>query len=60
MNFLFTQINPKSQYVAFLEGDDMYDPDNLAHKLSIFEEDETIDCVYSHYRLIDDHGQRIS
>jgi glycosyltransferase involved in cell wall biosynthesis len=36
MNFLIEKISTNSQYVAFLEGDDMYTPDNLEKKLQIF------------------------
>ncbi len=37
MKFLIKQANPESQYISFLEGDDMYTPNNLEEKMKIFE-----------------------
>jgi glycosyltransferase involved in cell wall biosynthesis len=37
MNFLFSKMSEDSEYVAFLEGDDMVVPDYLEKKLNIWE-----------------------
>ncbi|MEI8253582.1 MAG: hypothetical protein WCG25_07765 [bacterium] len=37
MNFLISLASNESKYIAFLEGDDLYTPDNLEEKLKIFE-----------------------
>lgn len=38
MNFLLSQISKDSEYVAFLEGDDIYTPDHLEKKLKLWRE----------------------
>jgi len=57
MNFLYTQINPYSQYIAFLEGDDMYNSHNLTQKIAVFEQHPDVSFVSSHHRLINEQGQ---
>jgi hypothetical protein len=36
MNFLFDKMSEDSEYVAFLEGDDMWIPQYLQKKLNIW------------------------
>jgi hypothetical protein len=36
MNFLLAQTNAQSEYLAFLEGDDLRHPEYLAKKIQIF------------------------
>lgn len=47
MNFLLSQVDAESQYIAFLEWDDLYTPDNLLKKLEIFEKYPDVKLVYS-------------
>lgn len=42
MKFLLKQVNPESEYISFLEGDDMYAPDNLEEKMKIFERNKKV------------------
>jgi len=53
MNFLLSQINPESRYIAFLEGDDIFTPDNLEKKLEIFEKYPEVTLVYNNLDFID-------
>lgn len=47
MNFLLSQVDSESQYIAFLEWDDLYTPDNLLKKLEIFEKYPEVKLVYN-------------
>lgn len=47
MNFLISQVSPDSEYIAFLEGDDMYTLDCLDKKLEIFQKYPEVAIVYS-------------
>jgi hypothetical protein len=42
MNFLLEKVSDESEYIAFLEGDDMFTSDNLDKKLNIFEKNKDI------------------
>lgn len=57
MNFLLEQMNPESQYVAFLEGDDLYTPDNIAEKMKIFTQYPEVALVYNNLDFIDAKGK---
>lgn len=53
MKFLLNNSDPKSTYIAFLEGDDMYTPDNLQKKISIFERYSEVWVVTSRTQFCD-------
>lgn len=53
MNFLLSQVNPESKYIAFLEGDDMYASTNLEEKIKIFEQYPKVVLVDSNHEKID-------
>jgi len=42
MNFLIEKVSNKSEYIAFLEWDDMFTPYNLEKKIKVFEEYEEV------------------
>jgi len=52
MNLLLSQISPESKYITFLEGDDMYTPENLEEKMKILGNDTTLVGVISHVSKI--------
>jgi len=54
MNFLLEKVNPDSEYIAFLEGDDMFTPDNLEEKLKIFEKYEEVWMIYNNLDFINE------
>ncbi|MDD2693546.1 MAG: glycosyltransferase [Candidatus Gracilibacteria bacterium] len=56
MNFLLEKVSLESEYIAFLEGDDMYTPDNLEKRLAIFREMPEVMLVYPQVSLIDAGG----
>ncbi|MCS6983426.1 MAG: glycosyltransferase [Candidatus Absconditabacterales bacterium] len=53
MRFLIAHIPPNTNFVAFLEGDDMMTPDNLTKKLDIFAHNPHLGIVYSDIAFID-------
>ncbi|MDD2891804.1 MAG: glycosyltransferase [Candidatus Gracilibacteria bacterium] len=57
MNFLLSQVSSESEYVAFLEGDDIYLPENLEKKLKIFEQYPGLALVYNNLDFIDAEGK---
>ena len=57
MNFLLSQVSPDSEYIAFLEGDDIYTPDCLEKKFQIFEKYPDIALVYSDMDFINAQGK---
>jgi len=54
MNFLIGQTSQESQYIAFLEGDDMYMPTNLEEKIKVFEKCDDVWLVYSNFSKINE------
>lgn len=52
MNFLISQVCSDSEYIAFLEGDDVYAPDCLKKKLEVFEKYSEVALVYSDMNFI--------
>lgn len=54
MNFLLSQVSENSKYIAFLEGDDIYAPDNLAKKLQLWDIYPSLGLVYNELSTIDD------
>lgn len=59
MNFLINKISPESEYVAFLEGDDLRDKKYLEKKLAIFTKYQQIKIVYNNLDFIDRNNQTI-
>ncbi len=53
MNFLISKICPESEYIAFLEGDDMRDKDYLKDKLEVFTKYPEAKLVYNNFNFID-------
>ena len=53
MNFLIQQCDSQSDFISFLEGDDMYTADNLMEKIKIFEKYPEVQLVYSDLSFID-------
>ena len=51
-NFLLQNISKDSKYIAFLEWDDKYTPDNLQKKLDIFKKFPEVQLVYSDLSFI--------
>jgi hypothetical protein len=54
-----SQISEKSEFIAFLEGDDMYTPDNITQKLHIFDIHPSVQLVYSDLSFIDSQNRVI-
>lgn len=55
MNFLISQVSNDTQYIAFLEGDDIFTTDNLEKKLNIFNKNKELLFIYSNYENIDEY-----
>lgn len=53
MNFLISNLSPKSTHIAFLEGDDMRDKNYLKDKLDVFVKYPEIKLVYNNFNFID-------
>jgi teichuronic acid biosynthesis glycosyltransferase TuaG len=56
MNFLLQKVSPESEYITFLEGDDMYTPDNLDTKVEVFMNHPKVDFFWSDWHQIDAMG----
>jgi glycosyltransferase involved in cell wall biosynthesis len=52
MNFLLERVSAEIEYIAFLEGDDMYTADNLEKKLEVFTTYPEIQLVYNDLSFI--------
>lgn len=59
MNFLINKIGEESEYVAFLEGDDLRDKDCIKDKLAIFDKYPQVQLVYNNLDFIDRHNNLI-
>lgn len=53
MNFLIEQIASKSEYVVFLEWDDLLTPDAISTKLSVFSAHPEVVMIYNNFDFID-------
>jgi glycosyltransferase involved in cell wall biosynthesis len=60
MNFLIDQADSQSEYISFLEWDDMYTPDNLQEKMKVFEQYPDVSLVYSDLSFIDKNWNKLS
>jgi len=54
MNFLISKCNEYSEYVAFLEWDDLFTEDNLEKKMKVFWEFPEVKMVYNNLDFIDE------
>ena len=52
-NFLLSQVSQNSDYIAFLEGDDLYTADNLKKKITIMNQYPNVAIVYNDLSFID-------
>ena len=59
MNFLISHICVQSEYISFLEWDDIYTVDNLQQKIHIFEQYPEVKLVYSDLSFIDKNNDII-
>ncbi len=57
MNFLLGNISNNSEYIAFLEWDDLFNENNLEKKLRIFENNPDTMLVYSDIDIINWDGK---
>lgn len=57
MNALLSRVSPESEYIAFLEGDDMFTPNNLEEKMKIFIKFPEVKMVYNNLDFIDWNGK---
>lgn len=55
MNFLFAKMSLDSEYVAFLEGDDMWTHNYLQKKLDIWAQYPELWLIYNELSIIDEH-----
>ncbi|PJA86620.1 MAG: hypothetical protein CO141_03860 [Candidatus Moranbacteria bacterium CG_4_9_14_3_um_filter_42_9] len=55
-NWKFLIDTSKGEYLAFLEGDDVFCKENLAEKMLIFEKFPDLGMVYCNFKVIDDDG----
>lgn len=53
MNFLINQASKDSEYIAFLEWDDIRDKEYLKEKLTIFAKYPEVKLVYNNFNFID-------
>ena len=59
MNFLVSKIAKDSEYVAFLEWDDLRDKKHLEKKITIFTKHPQVQLVYNNLDFIDRNNQII-
>lgn len=57
MNFLIEKVSNDSEYVAFLEWDDLYTPDNLEKKIKVFNDFPDVWMVYNNLDFIDENWE---
>jgi len=58
-NWKFLIDNSKGEYIAFLEGDDIFYKNNLAKKIEIFEKFPDVGMVYCNFNVISENGEVI-
>lgn len=59
-NFLLSKVSIESEYIAFLEWDDLFIPDNLEKKLWIFNKFPEVGLVYNNLDFINDRWEVIA
>lgn len=59
MNFLINQVHQDSQFVAFLEWDDLFEPDYLQQKIDIFTAFDNVWMVYNNLDFMNENGEII-
>ncbi len=52
LNFLIEKVSNKSDYIAFLEWDDLFTPNNLEEKIEIFEKYNEVALVYNNLDFV--------
>ena len=57
MNFLLSKVNKTSEYIAFLEGDDLFVPKYLETKLAIFQKFPEVAIVYNNLDFINSQSK---
>jgi hypothetical protein len=60
MNFLLEKVSNESEYIAFLEGDDMFTLNNLEEKIKIFEKNKDVKLIYNNFDYIDKNNSIIN
>ncbi|NUJ98142.1 glycosyltransferase [Candidatus Gracilibacteria bacterium] len=60
MNFLFEMVDKKTEFITFLEGDDLYTYDNLENKIKYFLDNPNTDFLYNGYSEINKEGNIIN
>jgi glycosyltransferase involved in cell wall biosynthesis len=56
-NWRFLIDQSKGEYIAFLEGDDVFYSENLEKKVAIFKEYSNLGMVYCNFKIIDENGK---
>lgn len=59
INFLISKSSSDSSYIAFLEWDDLYTPDNLDQKIHIFNSHGDVKLVYNDLNFINEKSKII-
>jgi len=54
MQFLLSQVSTESEYVSFLEGDDIYSPTFLERKMQVFRNHPETVFIYNECSIIDE------
>lgn len=54
LKFLMDKVNKDSQYIAFLEWDDIYIPNNLSTKLEVFKKHPDVSLIYNECSIINE------
>jgi len=50
----------KSEYIAFLDSDDIWEPTNLATKMKVLREHADLDAVFSDFSIFNDDGTAVA
>ena len=53
MKFLLSKVSKESDYIAFLEWDDMFTSDNLEKRINYFKLNNNVKFIYNWYKIID-------
>lgn len=58
-NWKFLIDRAEGDCLAFLEGDDIYLPENLAAKIEIFAKFPEVEMVYNNFQVVDENGEAL-
>lgn len=53
LSMLLSKVSPESEYVAFLEGDDLFAPESLERRLTEFRAHPEVAMVYNNLDFVD-------